>query len=58
MNTENKKLKLPLEGLAGLKENFSTDAISGFIVFLLAANSRPCCCDAAQQVCPTYTRHP
>jgi MFS superfamily sulfate permease-like transporter len=36
MNTENKKLKLPLEGLAGLKENFSTDAISGFIVFLLA----------------------
>lgn len=36
MNTENNKLKLPLEGLAGLKENFSTDAISGFIVFLLA----------------------
>ncbi len=36
MNTENKKLKLPLDGLAGLKENFSSDAISGFIVFLLA----------------------
>jgi MFS superfamily sulfate permease-like transporter len=36
MNTENKKLKLPLDGLAGLKENFSSDAISGFVVFLLA----------------------
>ncbi len=36
MNTENKRLKMPLDGLAGLKENFSTDAISGFIVFLLA----------------------
>jgi MFS superfamily sulfate permease-like transporter len=36
MNTENKKIKLPLDGLAGLKENFSSDAISGFIVFLLA----------------------
>lgn len=36
MKTENKKLKLPLDGLAGLKENFSDDAISGFIVFLLA----------------------
>ena len=33
---ENKKIKLPLDGIAGLKENFSTDAISGFIVFLLA----------------------
>ncbi|SOE23502.1 Sulfate permease, MFS superfamily [Spirosomataceae bacterium TFI 002] len=31
-----KKLKVPLDGLAGLKENFSSDAISGFIVFLLA----------------------
>lgn len=30
------KLKTPLDGLAGLKENFSTDAVSGFIVFLLA----------------------
>jgi len=28
--------KLPKDGLAGLKENFSSDAISGFIVFLLA----------------------
>lgn len=28
--------KLPQDGLAGLKENFSSDAISGFIVFLLA----------------------
>eukprot|EP01136_Pigoraptor_vietnamica_P014459 Opistho-1_new@56689 len=34
---ENKtKLTAPLDGFAGLKENFSTDAISGFIVFLLA----------------------
>lgn len=30
------KLTAPLDGLAGLKENFSTDAVSGFIVFLLA----------------------
>ena len=29
-------LKLPADGIAGLKENFKTDAISGFIVFLLA----------------------
>lgn len=28
--------KIPADGLAGLKENLSTDAISGFIVFLLA----------------------
>jgi MFS superfamily sulfate permease-like transporter len=34
MNTN--KLKVPLDGLAGLKENFSSDAISGFVVFLLA----------------------
>ena len=27
---------VPKDGLAGLKENFSSDAISGFIVFLLA----------------------
>lgn len=27
---------LPADGIAGLKENFKTDAISGFIVFLLA----------------------
>ncbi len=26
----------PKDGIAGLKENFSSDAISGFIVFLLA----------------------
>jgi MFS superfamily sulfate permease-like transporter len=31
----NKKY-IPADGLAGLKENFKTDAISGFIVFLLA----------------------
>jgi MFS superfamily sulfate permease-like transporter len=33
-----KKIKniLPADGIAGLKENFKTDAISGFIVFLLA----------------------
>jgi MFS superfamily sulfate permease-like transporter len=30
------KLMLPKDGIEGLKENFSTDAISGFIVFLLA----------------------
>lgn len=29
-------IKLPKDGIEGLKENFSTDAISGFIVFLLA----------------------
>lgn len=34
---ENKtKLILPKDGIEGLKENFSTDAMSGFIVFLLA----------------------
>ncbi len=32
----NNKLSLPKDGIEGLKENFSTDAISGFIVFLLA----------------------
>jgi MFS superfamily sulfate permease-like transporter len=31
-----KTLAVPKDGLAGLKENFSQDAISGFIVFLLA----------------------
>ncbi|MFN8345018.1 MAG: SulP family inorganic anion transporter [Spirosomataceae bacterium] len=30
------KSKAPADGLAGLKENLSTDATSGFIVFLLA----------------------
>lgn len=33
---KNKSLNFPKDGLAGLKENFSSDAISGFIVFLLA----------------------
>lgn len=28
--------KIPADGLAGLKENFKSDAISGFLVFLLA----------------------
>lgn len=33
----NKKIStIPKDGIAGLKENFSSDAISGFIVFLLA----------------------
>jgi MFS superfamily sulfate permease-like transporter len=36
MNIDNKKLQAPLDGLAGLKENFKDDSISGFIVFLLA----------------------
>lgn len=35
MNAKNKKY-IPADGLAGLKENFSSDAVSGFIVFLLA----------------------
>jgi len=35
MNSKTKKY-IPADGLAGLKENFSTDAVSGFIVFLLA----------------------
>lgn len=43
-NTDNKKTEtkisekrfIPAEGLAGLKENFSHDALSGFLVFLLA----------------------
>ena len=34
MKTNN--LKEPKDGLAGLKENFSSDAVSGFLVFLLA----------------------
>jgi MFS superfamily sulfate permease-like transporter len=32
----NNKLSMPKDGIEGLKENFTTDAISGFIVFLLA----------------------
>lgn len=35
MNSKIKKY-IPADGLAGLKENFKSDAISGFIVFLLA----------------------
>ena len=35
MKTQN-KINLPKDGIAGLKENFSSDAISGFLVFLLA----------------------
>jgi MFS superfamily sulfate permease-like transporter len=30
------KNNLPLDGLAGLKQNFTSDSLSGFIVFLLA----------------------
>jgi MFS superfamily sulfate permease-like transporter len=33
---KNIKNIIPADGIAGLKENFKTDAISGFIVFLLA----------------------
>mgnify|MGYP000994945918 CR=1 FL=1 len=33
---ESKKLALPADGWAGLKENFSADAMAGFSVFLLA----------------------
>lgn len=33
---KNIKLALPKDGIEGFKENFSADAISGFIVFLLA----------------------
>lgn len=36
MATETNKLKLPLDGLAGLKQNFKGDALAGFTVFLLA----------------------
>ena len=36
MTKETKKLVTPQDGLAGLKENYTSDAISGFIVFLLA----------------------
>ncbi len=35
-NNNNNKVALPKDGLAGLKENFAADSISGFIVFLLA----------------------
>lgn len=36
MTTKNQKKYYPADGLAGLKENFSKDALSGFMVFLLA----------------------
>jgi MFS superfamily sulfate permease-like transporter len=36
LDTMKNKLELPKDGIAGLKENFSSDAVSGFIVFLLA----------------------
>ena len=29
-------MQIPKDGIAGLKENYKTDAISGFVVFLLA----------------------
>ena len=31
-----KTLEIPKDGIAGLKENWSKDALSGFLVFLLA----------------------
>jgi MFS superfamily sulfate permease-like transporter len=34
--SKNKLKNIPADGLAGLKQNFKSDAISGFIVFLLA----------------------
>ena len=36
MSTQKNNISIPKDGLAGLKENFSSDASSGFIVFLLA----------------------
>ncbi len=33
---KNKQHSIPADGLAGLKQNFSKDALSGFLVFLLA----------------------
>jgi MFS superfamily sulfate permease-like transporter len=36
MSTKNKKRILPKDGIQGLKENFNNDAMSGFLVFLLA----------------------
>ena len=37
MNNNNQNFKkLPANGFAGLKENFSSDSLSGFLVFLLA----------------------
>ncbi|MBA3682483.1 MAG: SulP family inorganic anion transporter [Bacteroidetes bacterium] len=36
MSNEKTKRYIPADGLAGLKENFTKDALSGFLVFLLA----------------------
>jgi MFS superfamily sulfate permease-like transporter len=36
MKPDSKKRYYPSDGFAGLKENFSKDALSGFLVFLLA----------------------
>ena len=36
MTTNTQKRFIPADGLAGLKESFSKDALSGFLVFLLA----------------------
>lgn len=36
MSPETKKRYIPADGFAGLKESFSKDALSGFLVFLLA----------------------
>jgi len=36
MSTQKIKKYIPADGLAGLKQNFSKDALSGFLVFLLA----------------------
>jgi MFS superfamily sulfate permease-like transporter len=36
MSIQKEKRYVPADGLAGLKENFSKDALSGFLVFLLA----------------------
>lgn len=36
MSEKKTKIEIPLDGLAGLKQNFTADAISGFLVFLLA----------------------
>ncbi len=34
--SDKKSIKIPKDGFEGLKENFTTDALSGFLVFLLA----------------------
>ena len=37
-----KTLEIPKDGLEGLKENWSKDALSGFLVFRLAVLGQPC----------------